>query len=500
MRRLAVLPAILGLAICPVAASAAPIAATAAATDVSKDMPPFPADASVRQSVRLGKSRLSYTATVGSLPVRNEEGKKVAEVVFTAYVLDRSDIGRPVTFAFNGGPGAASVFLNFGALGPKHLAFGAQADTPSNRATVEDNPYTWLPFTDLVFIDPVGTGFSRSLLSKEEARKRFYAVKPDVEYLSRVVYDWLLKNGRMTSPKFLVGESYGGFRVPRIARQLQTVQGVGVSGIVMVSPYLDASIDEDRDLSPLPWMVRLPSLVAARLERQRLLDAAALRPVEEYARTEFLVDLMRGPADAAASQRLTKRVTELTGLDPVLTMRLGGRIDEDTVLREAWRKESRLGSNYDINVTTLDPFPNSATNRAGEAGLETLIAPTTSAMVDFATRVVGWKVEGDYHSVNSVVNDSWDYGSDVLQAVTALRQALALDVRLKALIAHGYTDLACPYFASRLIIDQMPREAGAARVQLKVYPGGHMFYSRPAARAAFFRDVQSIYAESSRGT
>jgi carboxypeptidase C (cathepsin A) len=185
------------------------------------DATPFPPDATIRQTVRTARGLLSYCATVGSLPVRDEQGKKIADVVVTSYVLaDSKDAARPVTFAFNGGPGAASVYLNLGALGPKHMPFGAAGDVPSTPVQLVDNPDTWLDFTDLVFVDPVGTGFSRSLVSDEESKKRFFTMKSDIQYLSRIIYDWLVKNDRMASPKFLAGESYGGFRVPRLTHML----------------------------------------------------------------------------------------------------------------------------------------------------------------------------------------------------------------------------------------------------------------------------------------
>lgn len=228
------------------------------------DLPPFPKDASVKQVTHVAGKTLNYTATVGSLPVRDDKGKKIAEVVFTAYTLDGPrDPSRPITFAFNGGPGAASVYLNLGAIGPKRIQFGAQGDSPSDPARLVDNPGTWLDFTDMVFIDPVGTGYSRSLTSEEETKKRFYAVKPDIAYLSRVVFDWLVKNDRLASPKFVVGESYGGFRAPRIAHYLQTDLGVGPSGVVMVSPFLDAQSEQGGNFSPMSWIGTLPSMAAA---------------------------------------------------------------------------------------------------------------------------------------------------------------------------------------------------------------------------------------------
>ena len=184
--------------------AAPPAAADAKDKDKTADKePPLPADAHTAQSIQLEGKTLSYTVTVGTLPVFDKDGKKSGEVVFTAYTVEGKD--RPVTFALNGGPGAASVFLNLGAIGPKHIEFGEQGDSPSDPATLKDNPGTWLDFTDLVFIDPIGTGFSRSLVTADETKKQFFSTEPDIQYLSRIIYDWLVKNGRLSSRKYLVG-------------------------------------------------------------------------------------------------------------------------------------------------------------------------------------------------------------------------------------------------------------------------------------------------------
>src|SRR5262249_15488114 len=190
-----------------------------------------PSDAHVAQTVQVGGKTLPYTVTVCTLPVYNID-KKTGEVVFTAYTVEGQN--RPVTFALNGGPGASSVFLNLGAIGPKHIEFGRDGDSPSDPATLTDNSGTWLDFTDLVFIDPIGTGFSRSLTSPEETKKQFYSTENDICYLSRVIYDWLVKNGRLSARKYLVGESYGGYRGPRITHYLQTQLGVAMNGVVLV--------------------------------------------------------------------------------------------------------------------------------------------------------------------------------------------------------------------------------------------------------------------------
>ncbi|MBW8813850.1 MAG: peptidase S10 [Caulobacterales bacterium] len=457
------------------------------------DLPPFPADASVKQVTHVAGKTLNYTATVGALPVRDEKGKKVGEVVFTAYTLNGpKDPSRPVTFAFNGGPGAASVYLNMGAIGPKRVQFGAAGDAPSDPAQLLDNPGTWLDFTDLVFIDPIGTGYSRSLVDKEETKKLFWSIKPDIEYLSRVTFDWLVKNGRMASPKYIVGESYGGFRVPRIARYLQTQLGVGMSGIVMVSPYLEPPADQAPDFSPMPWVITLPSMAAANYERQgKALSPAQMAEVEEYTRTEFVTDLMKGRRDPAALDRLVKKVTLYTGLDPAFVQRSGGRIESRAFLRELYRGQGRIGSWYDSNVTALDPFPWSNDQRTGDPILDAIIAPTTSAAVDFTTRIVGWKVEGRYNALSYEVGENWEHGVELQDSVTDLRQALSSDPKMRVMIVHGYDDLSCPYFASKLIVDQMP---DPGRVKLNLYPGGHMFYSRPGSQDQFRKDVAALFA------
>ena len=237
-------------------------------------LPPLPADAHVQQTIQLDGKALHYTVTVSSFPVRDGDGKIAGEVVATAYTAEGEN--RPVTFALNGGPGASSVYLNFGAIGPKHLAVGNEGDSPSDPTNLTDNPGTWLDFTDLVFIDPIGTGFSRSKVPEAEAKKLFYSTVPDIQYLSRVMYDWLVKNDRLGSRKYLVGESYGGFRGPRITHYLQSQLGVALNGVVLVSPYLNPTVEDDGDLSPLAWMMTLPSITAAHLEREKKLTPEAM--------------------------------------------------------------------------------------------------------------------------------------------------------------------------------------------------------------------------------
>jgi carboxypeptidase C (cathepsin A) len=455
-------------------------------------LPPLPADAHVTQSTTADGRTLKYTVTVGSLPVRDGKGKITGEVVFTAYTIAGKD--RPVTFALNGGPGASSVYLNLGAIGPKRVNFGVEGDNPSDPATLHDNPGTWLGFTDLVFIDPVGTGYSRALVDDKEATKQFYSTDSDIKYLSRIVYDWLVKNGRMNSRKYLVGESYGGFRGPRITEYLQTRLGVAMNGVVLLSPYLDPAASDDGNVSPLPWMLTLPSIAAAHLEREHKLSAEAMSPIVEYTRGEYASDLMRGRSDPQATDRVVKKVTELTGLDPLFVKRSGGRIETQAYLREVYRAEGKLGSRYDSNVTAWDPFPYAPHQQTGDPILNGIIAPTTTAMVNFVTQTVGWKYDGRYNALSYEVNKLWHEDEDANKgSVSQLREAVANDPGLRVLIAHGWDDLSCPFMASVLIVDQMPAMGDPTRVQVKNYPGGHMFYARADSQAALTADVKALY-------
>jgi len=457
-------------------------------------LPPLPADARVQQEIKLDGKPLKYTVTVGALPVRDKDGKVAGQVVATAYTVESEN--RPVTFAFNGGPGAASVYLNFGAIGPKHMSAGNEGDSPSDPAVLTDNPGTWLDFTDLVFIDPIGTGFSRAEVPEDQAKKLFYSTTPDIQYLSRIIYDWLVKNGRLGSRKYLVGESYGGFRGPRITHYLQSQLGVALNGVVLVSPYLNPDESSNGDLSPLPWMMTLPSITAAHLEREKKLTPEAMADVIAYTRGEYATTLLKGRSDPDAEKRMIQRVTEMTGLDPAFVKYSGARIETGAYLREVHREEGKLGSIYDSNVTSFDPFPFAPEQRANDPILESIVAPLTTAMVDFVTRTVGWKIDARYNALSYEVNRLWDRDNDMRRgSVPDLREAVAADPKLRVMIVHGWNDLSCPFMGSVLTVDQMPVMGDATRVAVHEFPGGHMFYTREESRIALRKDVMDMYAK-----
>ncbi len=454
------------------------------------NLDPLPADKSVPQTIHVNGKTIQYTATVGTIRLKDDTGKPTADVTYIAYIVDGPN--RPITFALNGGPGASSVYLNLGAIGPKHIAFANQGDSASDPTDLKDNPGTWLDFTDLVFIDPVGTGFSRSLVSEDETRKLFYASTPDIQYLSLVMYKWLVKNERLQSKKYYVGESYGGYRGPRIAHYLQSQIGVAFNGVKLVSPALRPPTG-DSTISPVPWMVTLPSITAAHLENEGKLTPAAMKPVIEYTEQEYATALILGPADKARNEAMVKRVTEMTGLDPKFVRDSGGRLEPGAYLREVHRDQGSIGSVYDSNVTLPDPFPYSAQQEGSDPILESIIAPTTTAMVDFVTRVVGWKTDARYHALNYDVRFTRDQGQRG-ESASDLREAIAADPKLKVLIVHGWNDLSCPFMGSVITTNQLPYGL-QKQVEIREFPGGHMFYTRSQNGAGLHEAVESMVKE-----
>ncbi|MGH8184476.1 MAG: peptidase S10, partial [Rhodanobacteraceae bacterium] len=255
-------------------------------------------------------------------------------------------------------------------------------------------------------------------------------------------------------------------------------------GMVLVSPYLD----------PMAWMTTLPSIAAAHLEREGKLTAANMAPIIAYTLGTYAETLMKGRSDPAAYDAMIKKVTELTGLDPTFVKNSGGRLETQAYLREVYRSEGKLGSRYDSNFTAWDPFPYAPHQRSGDPILNGIIAPTTTAMVNFVTQTVGWKFDGQYQTLNYKVNQLWHNDDDAEQgSVKQLREAVANDPHFRVLIAHGWDDLSCPFMVSVLAVDQMPAMGDPTRVQVKEYPGGHMFYARAASDAMFVKDVRALF-------
>ncbi len=458
------------------------------------ELPKLPADQTTRHTLPLGAKTLNFNVTAGAIKLTDpESGAPRADVAYIAFKLvDADPKTRPVAFVFNGGPGYASAWLNLGALGPWRLPMDADAARPSASAVVTDNPQSWLDFTDLVFIDPPGTGYSR-VTGDKEAQKAFYSVSGDIDALAATIRRWSEANDRMLSPKFIVGESYGGFRAPKIAHKLQVEQGVGVNGLVLLSPVLDFGRFYAAN-SVLGLAARLPGMAATLRERKGPITRESMKDVEDYATGAFINDLMKGPNDEQAVARLSAKVAELTGLDAALVRQLGGRVPLSTFAREVNRADKRVSSMYDGNLTGLDPSPFSTNSYADDQLRLGLHAPLIQAMVDIYHRKLNWNVEnGRYLFFNEAANNQWEFGKKSPEAVHDLENALALDPGMRVLVAHGLTDLVTPYFESKLVLDQIPQTGAPGRLKLQVYPGGHMMYSRDASRQALHDDAKALF-------
>jgi carboxypeptidase C (cathepsin A) len=460
----------------------------------------LPPDAVTEHSLELPGRTLKFKASAGALPLVDPAGGVQAEIGYVAYTLAGAEPGtRPVTFAINGGPGAASAYLQLGPVGPWRLPVGDRAISPSQATALVPNAETWLDFTDLVFIDPVDTGYSRATGSRDEIRDRYFTVDGDVASLTAAIARWLRTNDRLGSPKFYLGESYGGYRGPLIAHHLQTEIGVGLSGMVLLSPVLDFGQLSQPRHAPSEFVTRLPSYAAAALEARGPVARPALAEAEAYAAGEYLVDLTKGLADRDALARIDAWVAALTGLDPALVARRAGRIDVGTFVRELRRGSGEVVSIYDTGTAGFDPDPTAPTNEGDDPVLTALTAPLTSAIVEHLSRTLGWRVtNARYNLLNGAINGQWRYGRGrrAPQVVDDLKGALALDGRMRVMVAHGLTDLVTPYFASELILRQIPPSGDGRRVSLATYPGGHMFYFRDASRAAFKADAERMYRDA----
>ena len=448
---------------------------------------PLPAARTTQHVLTVAGRTLRFSATAGSVTLADGQGAPQAAVAYVAYTLEGAEAARrPVTFAVNGGPGASSAWLQLGAMGPWRLELANMA--PSMATQLVDNAETWLDFTDLVFIDPVGTGYSRFLATGEELRKRVWSVGGDIEAIAGAIRRWLVQAGRMGSPIFLAGESYGGFRGPRLARILAQSHGVGLRGMVLVSPVLDFG-GRSQAMDPMQFVATLPTLVAA---TRRATRRAEVADAEAYAAGEYLRDLLRG-ADPEAVARRSARVAALTGLDPVMVRRYGGTLDLSVIRRHL--PAGRIASLYDLDVTMADPDPTAAFGREPDPVLDGLRAPLTAAMVGLYGGRLEWKVEAPYELLNEAVNRGWDWGGGrvAAESLNALRSALALDPGLQVVVAHGLYDVVTPYFRSALQLELVEPGAGRDRVALHAWPGGHMFYSRTEGRAALRTEAARLY-------
>jgi carboxypeptidase C (cathepsin A) len=452
----------------------------------------LPADSVTEHSVDIPAGKLAYTATAGTLSLFDQSGERSAAIYYTAYIAKNADgANRPITFVFNGGPGAASAYVNLGLVGPRIAEF---VNNDPASARLQDNPQTWLAFTDLVMIDPVGTGWSKA--AKADGASAFYGVRRDAESLAKTIALYVAKNGRGNSAKYILGESYGGFRAAKVAQALQRDQGIVVSGIVMLSPLIEGGLIFGGNRFALGAALQLPSLAAAELERKGTFSKEALAEAEHFALTDYLTTLAGPRPKGDAARNFYARVAKITGLPEDVVTNSRGFI-RDAYVKHLHSAEGKVVSRYDATFAVPDPFPEQEAARGPDPLLDGLTRAYGGLYASYARDELGFKTEMTYVLLASDISGKWDWGEhsgqDAASVSGDVRELLALNPSFRLLIAHGYSDMVTPYSVSRYVLDHLPPIGEPSRAQLRLYRGGHMFYIDGDSRKAFSADAKSFY-------
>ncbi|MCC6889346.1 MAG: carboxypeptidase [Hyphomicrobiales bacterium] len=454
----------------------------------------LPPAAITRRSLETERGTLAYTATAGTIVLRDDSGEPSAAVFTIAYVADGEAAAagaRPVTFVFNGGPGAASAYLHLGLAGPRLAAFRPGDD---GAPRLSDNPQSWLQFTDLVMIDPVGSGFSRS--ARADGGKAFWSVAGDAQALAKVIAQWIADNRRAGAPKFILGESYGGFRAVKVARTLRRDHGIAINGIVMVSPLMEGAFTFGGTRFALGAAMQIPSLAAVALDRKGALTPERLAAAERFAFGEYLTTLAGPPPRGDAARDFYGRLAAITGMPLAVVTRTRGFI-RDTYVKHLRGAEGLIVSRYDAGFAAPDPNPESEAPRGPDPLLSMLSRTYSGAMAVYAREELGYKTDLTYVLLSNEANRHWDWGRgagrDGASVDDDLRTLLSLDPAFKLLVAHGYADMVTPYAVSRYVLDHLPDFPNPERVQLKVYRGGHMFYIDDESRRRFTAAARAFF-------
>jgi carboxypeptidase C (cathepsin A) len=479
--------------------------------------PPPPEDRLVRtvHAAVVDGRELAYTVTCGTIVLREEsetkEGDKAgtsegdkprAEVSVIAYTLDgvqdRTD--RPVTFAFNGGPGSASVWLHLGCLGPRRAR--VREDVMSGPFRLEDNAYSLLDVSDLVFIDPVSTGFSRALVG--EQAKQFHGFQRDIESVAEVIRLWTTRNRRWTSPKFLAGESYGTTRGTGVAAHLQDRFGLYLNGLMLISCALDfGQLEFDRG-NDLPYIGFLPTYAATAWYHKRLapdLQAdlrATVAEVEEFAVTDYAVALARGarlPGDERA--RIIEQLARYTGLSEDYIDRSELRISDQRFFKELLRPERRTVGRIDSRFLGIDR------DAAGETpeddpSIGPVYAPFAATLNDYVRGELEFETDRAYEVLHPTLWKDWSYADHENKYVDVgetLRKTMTANPSLKVFVASGYYDLATPHFTTDAVINRLGLDATLQdNITTRYYEAGHMMYIHEPSLAALKADLSAFVA------
>ena len=445
----------------------------------------------------------AYSASAGMLSIGKDPERPDAEIFHVAYTLKGADPAtRPVTFVFNGGPGGASIYLHLSAIGPKTIASAGDGSFPPVPARLRENPDSWITFTDLVFIDPVGTGYSRMLPGpdgKPGDPRPYYAVESDVHAIAGFIRQWLTVHKRWGSPKAIAGESYGGQRVAALSRILAEQYAVNLNRAILISPALNVDL-ADPSYSLVAPMTLLPTQAAIAAHHGLSTirnEPAAITEVEDYAMNGYLTGLARlGRAGAEERMAFCTKVGGLIGIDPAIVARQGGRVSEALFGASLLASRGQVIDTYDGTQASDNPRPQEQSLGVLDRSLTVLGGVLLAPFMDYVRDDLGYLSDRPYIPLNLEVNMAWDRNSG-LGGPDDLGVALAQNTDLKALVVHGYHDMKTNYLLSRYVLEQATRAPGARkRLFFKTYQGGHMFYLRTKSRAELAADVRGFFEKA----
>ncbi|BCL37676.1 S10 family peptidase [Nostoc sp. MS1] len=476
-----------------------------------------------KQTLLLDGQQIRYTATAQWQTLFEDE-KPVAEMFHVAYIAEVEEgTLRPLTFVFNGGPGAASAYLHMGALGPKRVYFDNCGNLPKPPVRVVDNAESWLSFTDLVFIDPIGTGFSRILPQNKDIKHNdkddssetdtpketeFWEVERDLKALGEFIGQFLSRHKRWLSPIFIAGESYGGFRVARLARKLQQEFGIGLCGAILISPALEFSLLAGSDYNLTAWATVMPSFAAAAAHHHRVQWAAQegnlqahIAAAEQFARTTLIPLLAMGDVVTGDERQIAyEQMAGLIGLPVTVVERQQGRVGIEIFARELLRDQQRIVGLYDASITAIDPFPSRVSYEGSDPTLDGLDRLFAGAINSHLRDTLGVETDLSYRLLNLETFKAWkfdlkgEFKQGFLGSVDDLRVGMTLNPYMQVYIVHGFFDLVTPYFASKHLVDLMKLNSQIRpNITIKSFPGGHMFYTWDESRALWLTQMKDFY-------
>lgn len=456
--------------------------------------------------ITAGGERIRYRAIAGETYLENEDGEPTGSIFSTTYLREgvSDPRTRPVAFIFNGGPGSASLWLHMGVFGPQRVVLPSDArDDGAAPFDLRENPETLLDEADLVFIDPVGTGWSRALGETDPAEE-FWGVDEDAASIAAFIRRWLTEHQRWNSPKYLLGESYGTTRIGALMRQLEAGwNDVSINGVVLISVVLDFRLDATDPGNDIGYVGLLPGY-AATAWHHNLVDRAAwnndseafLDDARAFATDEYLPALVRGhDIDPARKAEVIARMSELTGLSEQYIDRSDLRVTLSRFRTELLRDRGLSVGRFDSRFTGVEPIGVSDSPEGDPSGYG-IDGAYTAAMMDYYTRVLGVDETRPYTTLGGVRDWNWDAGpgggrNNYVNVSVWLERAMRQNQDLRVLATNGIYDLATPFFATEMTFNR-PGYYDQDRIELTYYPAGHMMYLHQPSIEQMAEDVRNF--------